>query len=483
MHVNTSLSSSVISPTPPIFSKDSMLLSSLHSINWSERNVTHGYVNMGLLWTRITSLGSTAGLMYMHSHPTISKWPSRKQVFGPSILTSLLERCSHQAGKHRVRLICLFHQMIQQSTCLRRCFESSQQSMRPKMNLMSSSRPQWQVHQTSPNTMWSTKLSTACPEPNLLTSFLPHWLHPTTPCPPLSPRPSLFPNLPPSLLSNPKLKLNCYSLPPFENPRRWTTHSPTETLPCKLATCLMRCTVAMRRAPCRPRRTRRRRRVQGPSQMAWLASWLQTSFMKLTSISRRDNAVRQRQRRRRRMPRLPGKRPSRSGNQVKMHALHWGIGRRWYTRSWRQFGRQKMQRHNMGKGKGVGMVVVQSWQSRRRLLFRNGYLLPCWGTFWPGTMENWVRMRAAALAAMTMAVARTVKAQTTTTMMSKPFIATYLTCDIDGVMPSYTGVSLSHIGPFWSSFPISLYLLHFSFISHHFFLFMLVFAILVQWLL
>jgi len=31
---------------------------------------------------------------------------------------------------------------------------------------------------------------------------------------------------------------------------------------------------------------------------------------------------------------------------------------------------------------------------------------------------------------------------------SRPLIATYLMCDINGVMPSYMGVSLSHIGLF-----------------------------------
>jgi len=67
-----------------------------------------------------------------------------------------------------------------------------------------------------------------------------------------------------------------------------------------------------------------------------------------------------------------------------------------------------------------------------------------------------------------MAVATMVKAQKTTTTTrktSKPLIAAYLTCDIDGVMPSYTGVSLGHIGLFSSSFadfPVSTsFLLHF----------------------
>ena len=74
-----------------------------------------------------------------------------------------------------------------------------------------------------------------------------------------------------SLPSNQKLKLNYYSLLLFKNPRRWTIHSSTKTLPSKQAICSMRCTVATQKKSCRPRRTRRKR-VQGLSQITWLAS-------------------------------------------------------------------------------------------------------------------------------------------------------------------------------------------------------------------
>ena len=125
----------------------------------------------------------------------------------------------------------------------------------------------------------------------------------------------------PSLPSNQKLKLNYYSLLLFKNPRRWTIHSSTKTLPSKQAICSMRCTVAMQKESCRPRRTRKRR-VQGLFQITWLASWLWMSFIKLMSILKRNNTLRQRQRRHKRMPGLPGKRSSRSGNKMKICVLH-----------------------------------------------------------------------------------------------------------------------------------------------------------------
>jgi hypothetical protein len=46
------------------------------------------------------------------------------------------------------------------------------------------------------------------------------------------------------------------------------------------------------------------------------------NFMRLESILRKDNTLRQRQRRHKRTPGLPGKRLSRSGKKAKMHAMH-----------------------------------------------------------------------------------------------------------------------------------------------------------------
>ena len=105
-------------------------------------------------------------------------------------------------------------------------------------------------------------------------------------------------------------------------------------------------------------------------------------------------------------------------------------------------------------------------------------------------MMSQVRRRAATLVVMMVAVAKMVKVQTMMMVMSKMrsktgkhLITAYLMCDINGMMPSYMAVSLSHIELFSFSFTISLYLLHFSFILCCFFCFMLAFTIHIQWLL
>lgn len=74
-------------------------------------------------------------------------------------------------------------------------------------------------------------------------------------------------------------------------------------------------------------------------------------------------------------------------------------------------------------------------------------------------MTSWVRRRAATLVVIMIAMEKIMKVQTTTIVRSqsrrkksKCLIIAYFMCDINGMMPSYMSVSLSHIRLFSFSF-------------------------------